>query len=267
MRSNGRSVWLWWWLGVLVAGCSQHVLPGLPSPAPTPSLLSFTQALATPTPILRLLRTPTLRLTGIGTTARTATLFATPLPVMVNPPYCYETPAGSLWCLGLVRNNLTVAVQQVIIRIYLVNAEGTALAEQDTHTARLMLAPGETSPYGALFNAIPEGSIGPVAVLVNASETTQIYELLEVRNVKSQLRNSGYHVTGTLLNTTGATIREPALVITLYDAAGRVTGFRLWRWPGDQILMPGASLPFDMEALPQGMNTTRIQASAEGQRS
>ncbi|MCC7452158.1 MAG: hypothetical protein IT324_32445 [Anaerolineae bacterium] len=267
MRANGKSVWWWWWLGVLVAGCSQHALPGLPSQAPTPSLLSFTQTLATPTPILRLLRTPPLRLTGIGTIARTAAPLPTPLPVMVNPPHCYETPAGSLWCLGLVRNNLTIAVQQIIIRVYLVNAEGTALAELDAMPARLMLAPGETSPYGVLFHAIPGESLGPVAVLVSAYEADKFYQSLDVRDVKSQPHNSGFRITGTVLNTTSGTIREPSLVITLFDSAGQVTGFRQWRWPDDLILKPGASLPFDVEAIPQGMNTARVEASVEGQRS
>jgi len=266
VRANGKSVWWWWWLGVLVAGCSQHALPGLPSQAPTPSLLSFTQALATPTPILRLLRTPTLRLTGIGTIARTASPLPMPLPVMVNPPRCYETPAGSLWCLGLARNNLTVAVQQIIIRIYLVNAEGTALTELDATTARLMLAPGETSPYGVLFNRIPDGSLGPVAVLISASQADKFYQSLDARDVKSQPYNSGYRVTGTLMNTTSGTIRQPSLVITLFDAAGQVTGFRQWRWPDNQTLKPGASLPFDVEVIPQGMNTARVEASAEGRR-
>jgi hypothetical protein len=203
----------------------------------------------------------------MGTIARTASPLPTPLPVMINPPRCYETPVGSLWCLGLVRNNLTVAVQQIVIRIYLVNAEGTALAELDTAAARLMLAPGETSPYGVLFNAIPEGVLGPVAVLISTYEADKFYQSLEVHDVKSQPYNAGYRMTGTVLNTTSATIHEPSLVITLFDAAGQVTGFRQWRWPDEQILMPGASLPFDVEAIPQGMNTMRVEASAEGRRS
>ncbi|MCC7452418.1 MAG: hypothetical protein IT324_33770, partial [Anaerolineae bacterium] len=161
----------------------------------------------------------------------------------------------------------SIAIQQIIIRVYLVNAEGTALAELDTPAARLILAPDEASPYGVLFNAIPDGSLGSVVVLASAYEAERLYQSLDVRNVKSQPHNSGYRVTGTLLNTTSTTIHEPSLVITLFDSMGQVTGFRQLRWPDDQILRPDAALPFDVEVIPQGLNTTRVEASAEGRRS
>ena len=170
MRSNGRAVWLWCWLGVLVAGCATAVFSGSTSQSPTPALLGLTFPFATPTPVLRLLRTPTSRtLTPLATNMVGLTwVMPTPLPMPLTPPTCYETPVGSLWCLGLVHNGLTVGVSQLIVRVYLVNAEGTGLAQQETALALSTLLPDEAVPYGVLFGSIPEGSLGPVAVLVSA---------------------------------------------------------------------------------------------------
>ncbi len=263
MRPNGRVVWLWWWLGVLVAGCAQTILPGSTTQAPTPPLLSLTLPLATPTPILRLLRTPVLLTTGVIPVTR---VVSAPLPV--GPPACYETPAGSLWCLGLIRNGLTVPVGQIVVRVYLVRADGTALDAREAHSARLIVGPGENSPYGVLFDTIPAGIVGPVAVLVSAAELTgqaSNFGRLEVRDVQSDAHEASYHVSGVVANTTTRPLYQLGLVVTLFAAQDRVTGFRELRWPPDQILAPGESLSFEVDAIPQGLGTVRVEVSAEGQ--
>ncbi len=259
MRSNGRAMWLWWWLGVLVAGCGPNLFQTATPPAPLPPLLSPTLPFATPSPILRLLRTP-----DPSTVTR---VIATPLPVSVNSPTCYETPVGSVWCLGLVRNQLAVSIEQVIIRVYLVKADGTPLVTKEIRTARSVLLPGGMSPYGVLFDAMPAESAGPVAALVSAREATgQPSSLvpLEVRDVRGDPRESGYHVGGTLANPAGTPVRDLLLVVTLLDANEHVTGFRQMAWPPEQTLGPGDSLPFELDVIPQGRGTTRVEASAEG---
>jgi hypothetical protein len=263
VRSNGRVVWLWWWLGVLVASCGQSVLPGSTAQVPTPPLLSLTLPLATPTPILRLLRTPTLRATGLVQVTRTAT----PLPLPVVPPACYETPAGSLWCLGLVRNELSVPIDQVIVRVYLVRADGTALDAKDASAVRVVLEPGAASPYGVLFNTVPEGTAGPVGVLISANTSNgQASHFVDVavRDVQSDVRASGFHVSGKLINKTPTALRQLSLVVTLLDDGGRVVGFRELRWSPDQTLGPAAALPFELDAVPQGRGASRVEVSAEG---
>ena len=261
MRSGGRVVWLWWWLGVLVAGCGQAVLPG-PTPPSTPLLTLALSSTATPTPILRLLRTPTVKFTSITPVTRA---IATPFPVPISPPTCYETPVGSLWCLGLVRNGLTITLERVVVRVYLLNGEGTALVGTDTAIAHRLLAPGETSPYGVLFDAVPDGNAGPVTVLISALEYNGPRATLDVRNMHSESRESGYHVTGTLTNPTTMPLEHMALIVTLFDANQRVTGFRQMRWPANQQLAPSAMLAFDVDAVPQGQGTVRAEVSGEAQ--
>jgi hypothetical protein len=264
VRSNGRVVWLWWWLGVLVASCGQSVIPGSTTQAPTPPLLNLTLPLATPTPILRLLRTPTLRATGLMPVTR---VVSTPVPLSIAPPACYETPVGSLWCLGLIRNELSVPIEQVVIRVYLVNADGTALSMQEARAVQSVLEPDAASPYGVLFNTVPDNAAGPVALVVNANQTnkhTSPVVGLEVRDMHSEAQQAGYQVSGKLVNAASKAVRQLSLVVTLLDGKERVTGFRQFRWSSDQTLLPGDSLSFNLDAAPQGPGTVRVEVSAEG---
>ncbi len=256
MRYNGRVSWLWCCFGVLLAGCAQVTNA---TRTPTLTLLTLSRPAFTPTPILRLLRTPTLRATSISVLTFAA---PTPLPIPPGTPNCYETPVGSLWCLGLLRNTLTVPIGQVIITVYLVRADGTALAEKQTATPRTHLAPGEFSPYGVLFDTIPDGFAGPVAVLISIG-TVAPTGAVSVHDVQSELRDTTYHVTGTLANADSRLLHNLSIVVTLMDDGGRVTGFRKQRWPADHSLGPGAILPFAIDATPQGMGTTQVQVSAE----
>ncbi len=267
VTANGRRVWLWcWlgWLGVLVAGCSSQGSVGSTlSPTATLTLLGLTQQPASPTPPLRLLRTPILRATGI----LGVTLAPAPPPLTLPPPDCYETPAGSLWCLGLARNDLTVPVEEIIVRVYLVSAEGAPLAQREAPVARISLLPGEAAPYGVLFEAAPEGLAGPVVILVNAVEVRSPGAravALEARDVRSEAQGSLLRLSGNLVNNGPAALTELNLVVTLFDARGRVTGFRHLRWPAGQALPPGQSLPFALDAAPQGAGSVRYEVKAEG---
>jgi hypothetical protein len=243
---------------MILAGCGQVFSTNTDSQTTVP-LLGLTLPPLTPTPILRLLRTPTLRTTSIFT----RTLIPTPLPVALESPTCYETPVGSLWCLGVVHNTLTTPVGRITIHIYLVRSDGTSLLDQQVTVARNVLAPGESAPYGALFNAMPADAAGPVAILVSTEATTDI-KSVAVRNIQSEMQNGQYHVTGTLVNTDTKPLDNLSVVVTLYDAKGAVTGFRQLALPTDQSLAPAASLPFTLDVIAQGPGTTRVEANAEG---
>jgi hypothetical protein len=75
--------------------------------------------------------------------------------------------------------------------------------------------------------------------------------------------NSAFHMTGALVNTGAVAADQLCLVVTLLDNSGRVTGFRQLRWPPDQKLSPGERLSFSLDVIPQGLGTTRFEASAE----
>jgi hypothetical protein len=262
VRANGRTMWLWWFLGVLVAGCNSGSVSNSTSQAATLILLGFTPTPATPIPTLRLMRTPIPTRVSLVTLAPTLMR----LHIPVANPTCYETTAGSLLCLGQIQNSLAIPLEQIMIRVYLVTADGTGLLHRDIAIACSLLMPDHKSPYGVIFESIPEGTAGAVAVVINALEASphSIYGLLEAGKMKIEQQDSLYRISGQISNRQITTLTELSLVVTLLDENNRITGFRQYRWPSTVKLNTSESISFSIEVIPQTLGTTRFEVNAEG---
>ncbi len=247
-----------------MAGCSAPGTGSMPNAQPLATLPGYTHIPATLTPILRILRTPSLGVTAIRSTAARPT----PPPLTLDPPNCYETPVGSLWCLGLVRNPLPMILEGIIVRIVLVSSDGTALAERETLIARRIVRSGEVSPYGVLFDSPPIGYAGPVPELVAASPASPANAAavaLTIQNVRGEVRESGFHLSGQLVNTATTTVQVESGVATLFDKRERVIGFRALEH--DQPLATGKVLTFDLDVIPQTLaaqDTARYSIDVDG---
>lgn|GEM_PF-831744 len=248
MTERGRIAWrwLWCWLSVLAAGCGQRTPIDL-SPLPAPTLLGYTRIPPTLTPILRILRTPSPSMaashTGLSLTPQ-----LTPQPLTLDPPSCYETPVGSLWCLGLVRNLLPITVESVMVRVYLVALDGSALAQRDGLIARPLIRPNESAPYGVLFDHPPAVIAGSVVELLNATRATRTqWTMLTVQQTRGDWQASGYHVSAQLVNASKVAVK-PIAVVTLFDANQRVIGFR--QFSTENVLDAGLTLPLALDVAP-----------------
>jgi hypothetical protein len=257
VRSSGRIYWLWCCFTVFLAGCG-HALVG--TTTPTQSLLTFSTPTIKSTAILRLLRTPTLRSSGTA-----LAMVATPLTLSVEPPTCYETPVGSVWCFGLVRNVGSLPFEHITIRVYLVTINGDSVAHQETSTAHKVVFPGMGSPYGVLFDSMPDRAVGSVAGLINAipvsSEQQNQKANITVSNVHYDKRDKVYYVTALLTNSDKQSVHEISVAVTLFNDKQQVTGFRTQHIM--QSLPIGQSMSFQLDVIPQGYATQRIDVSAE----
>jgi hypothetical protein len=260
VHSNGRIYWLWCCFTVFLAGCGQTFVGTI---TPTQPLRVFSTPTFNPTAILRLIRTPTLRSSGTA-----LAVIATPISLTIDPPVCYETPVGSVWCFGLVHNTSNMVLEQVTIRVYLVTVEGQALAERDTNPALAILSVNSRSPYGVLFDRMPERAAGPVAVLVNAVPLTPEKQTRLAKVAVSDLaydNNDGvYSVNALLTNADQQALRDIDIIVTLLDEQDHVTGFRKQRLT--HALQSGQSVPFKLDAIPQGRSTQSVEVAAEGWR-
>jgi hypothetical protein len=184
---------------------------------------------------------------------------------MLDVPACAETPVGSLWCVGLIRNTLSVAVSAVVVRVSLVTADGTALAQQDVLSARPFVRAGEWSPYGALFTAPPSGFAGPVAELISDEATPQTGAIsLTVTNRHETPGSTGdpnYHVQATIDNRSSTAVRA-IVIAALFDSEGHVGGFR--EIEPDATLASGATLTIDTGITPLFSGVMRSDIVADG---
>lgn len=269
MNGQGRVAWrwIWCWLSVLVVGCGPRGSVALTSPPALATLPGYTRLPPTWTPVLRIRRT----ITPVGSPS--ATLITTnvlpsgtPLVLMLDIPTCSETPVGSLWCVGLVRNTLTVPVSGVVLRVSLVTADGTALAQQDVLAVRLVIRAGEWSPYGVLFSAPPDGVAGPVAELVSSeampqADSTVRLAITNLHETPGSTGDPAYHVQAAIENPSNTTLRA-VIVVTLFDFAGHVGGFR--QIEPDTPLAPGGILPLDVGITPLTSGTMHSVILADG---
>lgn len=265
MRHQGWR-WLWiWWVGVLAAGCGQ-VWSSDDSAAttrePTLPLWGYTLVPPTLTPTAWAVQTdtPLIPADNPGSAAIAVHLH-------VQGAACYETPVGSLVCLGQIRNQGDHAVAQITAIVQLLAANGTPLVSQETPLSRNVLPPGATGPFRALFDTLPEGYAGARAFVSAESlvpNQDPRYTNLTLQPASGAFVLDQYQVSLTVVNKQPRAVEQITVTMTLFDRNGFVTGFR--RVPVDVIgrLDPGESLALTIKVIPQGANTIGFQAYAEG---
>jgi hypothetical protein len=189
------------------------------------------------------------------------------LALRITGAACYETPVGSLACLGQVRNTSDEPFSDVRVEVQLLSREGRLLAAQDVPVSRWMIPAGTAGPYRVLFERVPDGYASAYPFIkdgqvVPAREDR--YALLTLQTISGQFVLDQYEITLSIANKHPAAVEQIALTMTLLDDYRQVTGFRrLYLAPGRQ-LQPGESLALTLKVIPQGPNTVNFEAFAEG---
>ncbi len=169
-----------------------------------------------------------------------------PLPVSVENTARYQTPVGSLWVLGEVLNATDQPVENVQVRVGLLNAAGVEITAQSNFVALDSISAGGRAPFSVAFPDTPPEVAGYHALVVRADPAYNYesrYAQLEVTDVITRQVGSQYRVTGAVHNSGNSHAKNAQLVITLYDQSGKVSGFRQYPLP-DEMLAAGGSVPF-----------------------
>lgn len=180
---------------------------------------------------------------------------------------CYETPVGSLMCLGQVKNDWDKPVEQVIVGIQLLAHDGTPLVTQETLVSRWVLPVGDSGPYRVLFEALPDGYAGARSYIKSgqAVETNnQRHARLTLQPASGAFAPEHYHVTLSIVNKNQRPVDQVTITMTLLDDKGLVTGFRRVPLEAARQLDPNEALALTIKVIPQGPNTVAFEAFAEG---
>jgi len=174
----------------------------------------------------------------------------TPLPFGWGGIGFYETPVGSLWCLGEIVNTSSYTLASMQVQVTLFDAAGTPLITGDAFAAADILPPAARAPFGILFLSPPANFASHDLTILRgelASGFPQTYVPLDVEEVEGAPSGPQFEVSGTVRNSdaeraaTGASV-----VVTTYDGDGRVTGFRQQTIDVGAELAPGAAVPFHL---------------------
>jgi hypothetical protein len=254
--------WLWLWVGVLVAGCGQILSSdGAATPKPTLTLWGYTLLPPSLTPGIWPMMTATPLVTGDPTGSHLSPY------LHVTGAACYETPIGSLICLGQVQNTFDLPVKEVQVEIQLLTSDGSLLAAQDAFVSRWMIPAGADGPYRVLFDRVPEGYVGAFAFVKTGEVVTDAeshYLALTLNPVSGAFVLDQYQITLSIINKSSLAVDQIAITMTLLDEHDQVTGFRRMYLDPNRQLPPGESLTITLKVIPQGENTVAFEAFAEG---
>lgn len=177
---------------------------------------------------------------------------STPAQLELPSPTCYPSPTGTIICMGWVANNLAQPVERILLQVRLLRGDSSILAEGDVGVEQGIIPTGASAPYRILFAANWLEYAGVVASLRSADlavSTGEEHIALQIEAEQQILENGYYRVSATLRNPASGSVRLLRAVLTLRDASGRITGYRVQ--PLDGLLPVDGLISLDMHAVPQ----------------
>lgn len=192
----------------------------------------------------------------------------TPLPFAVENLTFARAPTGGMWCLGEVLNTAGVDIEQVQVAISLLDDEGQVVASAANLVEMDLLAPGQRSPFALLFSQAPRQFAGYQATPLSAvpAHVGGYYRDLVVQDARGEgERYAVYRVEGKVANVGPEDAVGVTVVVTAYDALGRVVGVR--RVPPQHNVIPrGGHSEFMVEIIPVAGPVVTYTVQAQGRR-
>ena len=192
----------------------------------------------------------------------------TPLPLAIENLNFQETPVGSLWCLGEVRNLAGMDVEYVQVQVSLYDSANAVLATAMAFTALDIISAGETSPFAVLFAQPPTSYATYQIIALSAEPSTYLgsrYRDLTVVEHEGQSQGRLFVVSGRVRNIGEERATSVEVVITAYDSQGRVVAVREVEVQ-ISVLAPEASEAFTASISPLGGEIARYTVQVQGQR-
>jgi LysM repeat protein len=167
---------------------------------------------------------------GAGPTIGQPTPTPTPMPLQIVGLAFYDTPAGSLWCMGEVLNERDEFLELVRLRVTLYNVDGERVDEVEGFTVPDVVPGLGRAPFALLFPAPPASGFASHEVVVTGAEPLLYWggrhRELTVERLTSEMEGALLRVRGTLANAGQEGAVDIRLTITAYGAEGKVVGVR-----------------------------------------
>jgi LysM repeat protein len=191
----------------------------------------------------------------------------TPVGLEVQPPDCYPSGEGGLWCFVRAENPQGFSVEGVAVNLRLLDRESGQILEQSAYPPLNLLPPGGFLPLAAYFPPPAPRSFDATAELISALPVPpESGRYLEVtpEDVRVEIDEDGLsaRVSGTLRLAGGEVPAQKVYAVAAaFDAAGRIVGLR--RWEGAE-LAAGESQPFELLVFTAGPLIASVTVLAEG---
>ena len=203
---------------------------------------------------------------GEGSAAGGPTPTPTPMPLKIVGLAFYDTPAGSLWCLGEVLNERDEFLELVQVRVLLYNVDGERVDQAEGFTLPDVVPGVGRAPFALLFPNPPASGFASYEVVVVGAEPILYWGArhreLAVEGVEAAGAGGSLLVRGELVNVGDENATQVELTITAYGAEGQVVGVRQ---VGVEPLAAGDRRAFEVSLIPAAP-MVRAEAVAWGMR-
>ena len=181
----------------------------------------------------------------------------TALPLVVEPPTCYETHPGGLLCLGRVDNPLDFPVESVTVEVRLRQADGSILVSERSTVEQISIPAGSFAPYQATFAVDADQFASADASLIGAVRgSADRFVVLLIQDVQGETVDGRLVVSALLYNPGPQNAEIVRAFLTLLDNLGRVIGYRVLTFDAGVILDAGGHLPLSIDLTPQVIDAT-----------
>jgi len=174
------------------------------------------------------------------------------LPLVVQPPTCYETHPGHVLCLGRVDNPLPFPVEGVSLEVRLLEADGSVYQTDSSAVEQSAIPSGSFAAYQATFEANESDFASADASLLSADAgTDDRFVMLLIQDLQGKSSDGRMVVSAVIYNPTNQNAELLRAFVTLLDHLGRVIGYRVVTFDSGTILDAGANMPLEIEVTPQ----------------
>jgi len=183
----------------------------------------------------------------------------------INP---YETPVGSLWFLGEVENTSGANVEGVRVVVSLYDEDSRMVATESSFTELNLIPPGDRAPFAVLFTDPPrfrEYAATAQGVAVAAREGAEYQDLEAVNCIGEAGEYSTYIIKGEVKNLGQFDAESVVVVVTAYDAQGRVVAIRD-TYAESEVIPAGGSSPFTAHLSPAAGMVVTYTVQVRGRR-
>lgn len=202
-----------------------------------------------------------------------ATATPTPQPAVVQNVSFGKNNIGGLWALGEVQNSSAVPLEQIRVRLVLLDDADQMLAEASNLAALDIVNSGESAPFSLRIDDAPAGFTRYRTELVSAVPAFigGYYRELEIRDLQSgdaANRRDGtepYTVSGRVYNYGTVEAVNVQVVLTAYDNGGRVVAVRKV-FPESDVVPKLGETSFSVILAPQGGTIASVHAAVIGRR-
>ena len=187
----------------------------------------------------------------------------TPYPLIQDPPVCYSTTDGGMWCYAQVENNQSFPLENISLALNIYNSEQELVSSQIAFPPLNFLFPGQSIPVGAFIpdTQANQNQVNSTLLSAYPSDQKEPYVLISDYALEYSQENTVAQIRGIFEILEGDQGGDQVWIVGIGYSGGKPAAVR--KWVSTKGLKQGKSYPFDFLLYSLGPRIDRVQLYSE----